>query len=225
MQQHPLYVSTRGGEKDLTFRQVVLKGLADDGGLFVPSSVPSVNQAQMLRWRNLSYTDLAFAILSLFISEDDVPRGKLKEIISKSYQKFFVPDALKIHTIVQQTKGGSTAPELLHVCELFHGPTFSFKDFALQFLGNLFEYLLMTNQTRAAADAVTSKGGDTEGHAAHITVLGATSGDTGSAGMFVPTPLSLFHHPFVLFIFLFLFHRLSLCYLLLWTNCMQPWKD
>lgn len=159
-----VYESTRGGERGRSFREVVLKGLADDGGLFVPSRpLPRVPSHLLARWRHLSYRELAFEVLSLFIGDADVPSFELRRMIDESYGAFLVEEVLRVRPCAATGGGG----QAVNVCELFHGPTFSFKDFALQFLGHLFEYLLRTN-ARASKDE--------EPATRHITVLGATSG-------------------------------------------------
>ncbi|KAJ0413548.1 threonine synthase [Aspergillus carlsbadensis] len=154
------YLSTRGGDYDLSFETVVLKGLAADGGLFLPHEVPAADEWQS--WKDLSYADLALKILSLYISTDEIPTEDLKAIIDRSYSTFRAED---ITPVVNHQDG-------LYLLELFHGPSYSFKDCALQFLGNLFEYFLVRkNQGKQGK----------ERH--HLTVVGATSGDTGSAAI------------------------------------------
>lgn len=143
------YKSSRGGVKGLSFIDAFLMGLADDGGLIVPEYVPKV---ELDRLESLSYKDLAFEIFKLFI--DDIPEDDLKKLVEKSYSTF---DTEEITPVVK--KDG------VFILELFHGPTFAFKDVALQFLGNLFEYVL------------NKKG-------SYVNVLGATSGDTGSAAIY-----------------------------------------
>ncbi|KAL2866450.1 threonine synthase THR4 [Aspergillus lucknowensis] len=154
------YLSTRGGDHGLSFETVVLKGLAADGGLFLPHEVPIANEWQS--WKDLSYADLALKILSLYISTDEIPTDALKAIIDRSYSTFRAED---ITPVVHHQDN-------LYLLELFHGPSYSFKDCALQFLGNLFEYFLVRrNQGKQGK----------ERH--HLTVVGATSGDTGSAAI------------------------------------------
>jgi len=143
------YKSSRGGVEGLSFIDAFLMGLADDGGLIVPEYVPKV---ELDRLESLSYKDLAFEIFKLFI--DDIPEDDLKKLVEKSYSTF---DTEEITPVVK--KDG------VFILELFHGPTFAFKDVALQFLGNLFEYVL------------NKKG-------SYVNVLGATSGDTGSAAIY-----------------------------------------
>ncbi|KKA30502.1 hypothetical protein TD95_002086 [Thielaviopsis punctulata] len=155
------YLSTRGEDTDLSFEDVVLKGLATDGGLYIPEVIPSASNWQ--QWKDLSFADLAYEILSLYISPAEIPAADLKDIINRSYATFRHADT----TPLVHLKGN------LHLLELFHGPTFAFKDVALQFLGNLFEYFLVRrNEGKTGADR----------H--HLTVVGATSGDTGSAAIY-----------------------------------------
>ncbi len=143
------YKSTRGGVGGLTFTEAFLMGLATDGGLIVPDNIPIV---ELDRLKNLNYKELAFEIFKLFI--DDIDEGSIKDLIEKSYSTF---DTEEITPVVR--KNG------VYILELFHGPTFAFKDVALQFLGNLFEYVLKERGT-------------------YVNVLGATSGDTGSAAIY-----------------------------------------
>ena len=158
--QSQLYLSTRGGSRSFSFRAAVLKGLASDGGLFIPHSIPTVSPATLSSWRSLSFQSLAVEVLSQYISQDEIPREDLKNLVEKSYGSFRVPEVAPVKELVKQ--------EGLWVLELWHGPTYAFKDVALQFLGNLFEYfLIQENQDK------TGKERD------HLTVLGATSGDTG----------------------------------------------
>ncbi len=146
------YISTRGGIEPLSFSEAVMMGLATDGGLILPEDIPKVDQSTIERWETLDYVDLAFEVMSLFV--DDIPEGDLKGLIERSYSSFTHPK------IVPLVEVGD-----VWVMELFHGPTLAFKDVALQFLGNLFEYLL-------------ERQNDT------MNILGATSGDTGSAAIY-----------------------------------------
>jgi threonine synthase len=115
----------------MSFEEVVLKGLASDGGLYIPENIPSVTQWES--WQDLSFPDLALEILSLYISPDEIPREDLKGIIDRSYSTFRAPEITPLKHLHDN----------LYLLELFHGPTFAFKDVALQFLGNLFEYFLV----------------------------------------------------------------------------------
>jgi len=153
------YVSTRDESGTAhTFKQVVMKGLANDGGLFVPREVPQLDSATIAGWADLAYPDLCMEVMSHFISEEDVPKQALEKIIRKSYVNTFSDER-----VVPLEKLGADYDGIC-VLEQFHGPTCAFKDVALQFLGNLFEYFI-------------SEDGGT------ITVLGATSGDTGGAAI------------------------------------------
>lgn len=145
------YISTRGGIEPISFSEAVMMGLATDGGLLLPQSLPRVDTTTLNSWKNLSYQHLAFRVLSLFI--DDLKPHILEDMIECSYSRFRHPQVTPI------THRGE-----LYIMELFHGPTLAFKDVALQFLGNLFEYLL-------------------EKQGAGMNILGATSGDTGSAAI------------------------------------------
>ncbi|KAL6701497.1 tryptophan synthase beta subunit-like PLP-dependent enzyme [Trichoderma pleuroticola] len=156
-----VYLSTRGGDYDLSFETVVLKGLAADGGLFLPHQIPAAENWR--NWKDLSYAELAFEILSLYISRSEIPADDLKAIIDRSYSTFRAEDVAPLTHLEDN----------LYLLELFHGPSYSFKDCALQFLGNLFEYFLVRkNQGKVGK----------ERH--HLTVVGATSGDTGSAAIY-----------------------------------------
>ncbi|KAI8961110.1 threonine synthase [Daldinia sp. FL1419] len=155
------YLSTRGEDYDLSFEDVVLKGLATDGGLYIPEEIPSASDWQ--GWKDLSFSDLALEILSLYIAPSEIPRDDLKGIIDRSYSTFRAPEITPLRHLHDN----------LYLLELFHGPTFAFKDIALQFLGNLFEYFL-----------VRKNEGKTGTGRHHLTVVGATSGDTGSAAIY-----------------------------------------
>ena len=145
------YISTRGGIAPIPFKDAVMMGLASDGGLLLPQSYPAVSRELLESWRGLSYQELAFEVISRFV--DDIPDGDLKSLINRSYATFTHPEV----TPVVKHNG-------VYILELFHGVTLAFKDVALQFLGNLFEYILAErNQT--------------------LNILGATSGDTGSAAI------------------------------------------
>ena len=144
------YASTRGGQSGLTFTQAVMTGLATDGGLLLPESIPQVAH-RLPEWRQLDYVSLAEEIFALFA--DDLPREAMRDITSRAYASF---DPEQPVPLVQQGD--------LYFLELFHGPTLAFKDVALQFLGNLFEWVLEREGTT-------------------LNVLGATSGDTGSAAI------------------------------------------
>jgi len=146
------YISTRGGISPIGFKDAVMMGLATDGGLLLPESIPSVDQQTLDAWQGLPYRELAFRVMSLFAT--DIPEDDLQSLINRSYDSF----ANKEITPVVRQNG-------VYIAELFHGPTLAFKDVALQFLGNLFEYLLKERGER-------------------MNIVGATSGDTGSAAIY-----------------------------------------
>ncbi|KAM3546987.1 hypothetical protein ARSEF1564_000028 [Beauveria bassiana] len=155
------YLSTRGEDSGFTFEQAVLKGLASDGGLFIPEAIPAATNWQS--WKDLSFTDLAYEVLSLYISPEEIPPADLRDIIQRSYAMFRHADTTPLVHLENSH----------YLLELFHGPTFAFKDVALQFVGNLFEYFLVRkNEGKEGKDR----------H--HLTVVGATSGDTGSAAIY-----------------------------------------
>jgi threonine synthase len=143
----------------------VLKGLASDGGLFIPEAIPALPSNWESKWKDLSFAQLAFEILSLYISSSEIPPAHLRDIINRSYSTFRAPEITPLVALSET--------ENLYLLELFHGPTFAFKDVALQLLGNLFEYFLVRrNEGKEGTDR----------H--HLTVIGATSGDTGSAAIY-----------------------------------------
>jgi threonine synthase len=147
------YISTRGEAPALSFEEAVLAGLASDGGLYMPESLPQFAAHEIAAMASLSYTELAFKVMQPFIGEA-VPQKELKRLIEESYGSFR-------HEAIAPLKQLGPNEFLL---ELFHGPTLAFKDFALQFLGRLLEYFLKRRKET-------------------LTVVGATSGDTGSAAI------------------------------------------
>ncbi|KAL9600694.1 MAG: hypothetical protein Q9219_003024 [cf. Caloplaca sp. 3 TL-2023] len=159
------YLSTRGGSYDLSFEEVILKGLASDNGLFIPEEIPSLPQNWRTDWLHLSFEELALQIFSLYISSSEIPPAALEDIIHRSYSTFRVPNITPTVTLDGDQK--------IHLLELFHGPTFAFKDVALQALGNFFEFFLVKRNK-----------GKTGKNREHLTVIGATSGDTGSAAIY-----------------------------------------
>ena len=146
------YISTRGDRTERDFSEILLEGLAPDGGLYLPVRYPQVDGDTLQRWRGLSYADLAFEILSLYI--DDIPAAELKRLVSATYTEavFGTPQIVPIRPLEPG----------VWMEALSNGPTLAFKDMAMQLLGALFEYEL-------------ARRGQT------LNILGATSGDTGSA--------------------------------------------
>ena len=153
------YLSTRGGAQPQSFSEILLGGLAPDGGLYLPETYPRVTPDELAEWRELPYPALALRVLQKFIT--DIPACDLKTLVDRSYttQAF------------RHCRPGGDPGEIaplttlepgFHLLELSNGPTLAFKDMAMQLLGNLFEYVLAERGER-------------------INILGATSGDTGSA--------------------------------------------
>ena len=129
------YISTRGQSPALNFEQVLLTGLAPDGGLYVPEQLPQFSREEIASWAGLSYTELAFNIIQPFV-DDCIPAADLKAIIDDTYVDFRHP---AIAPLVQLDHNE-------WVLELFHGPTLAFKDFALQMLGRMLDYILELNK-------------------------------------------------------------------------------
>ena len=147
------YISTRGDQTRRRFCEILLEGLAPDGGLYLPVRYPKVDASTLARWRGLSYADLAFEILSLYI--DDIPAADLKALAQKTYTSA----VFGTEQIVPVRRLGDSG---VLIEALSNGPTLAFKDMAMQLLGNLFEYELARRGEQ-------------------LNILGATSGDTGSA--------------------------------------------
>ncbi len=141
------YTSTRNNQKNFTFKDVFLKGLADDGGLFVPKSIKQFKKEELEKLKSLSYNDLAVEIIYPFIG-DFMSKDELISIISKSYSNFRSNDVVKISDLGN-----------LKVLELFHGPTLAFKDIAMQLIGNFYQYHLVRNKKKINIIVATS--GDT----------------------------------------------------------------
>lgn len=162
------YFSTRSNEsKYLTFEQAIIQGLAPDGGLYIPSRIAEPPADFLDKWKDLSFEELALEVMSLYISPEEIPRDDLKKLVDRSYSTFRAKDVTPLVELNKDKK--------LHLLELFHGPTYAFKDVALQFVGNLFEYFLTRRNQGRAEDSPDRE---------IITVVGATSGDTGSAAIY-----------------------------------------
>lgn len=147
------FVSTRGQAPALGFSDAVLAGLATDGGLYVPASWPQISREEIASFAGKSYADVAYAVISRFTG-DEIPAAKLKQIIDEAYACFLHPS---VAPLVELQPGH-------FVLELFHGPTLAFKDVAMQFLSRVIDHILAERGQRA-------------------TIVGATSGDTGSAAI------------------------------------------
>ena len=146
------YVSTRSHSKTSTFEEVFLKGLAEDGGLFVPQELFKFNQTEINSLKDLNYQDLATEIIFKFTG-NFIDKNQLSKLIQKSYSTFRHKNIIDFSDVDE-----------FKIMELFHGPTLAFKDIAMQFIGNLYEYYLNKKQTK-------------------INIIVATSGDTGSAAI------------------------------------------
>jgi threonine synthase len=147
------YISTRGEAPALNFADVLLAGLASDGGLYVPESLPTFSKDEIASWAGLSYADLAFKVIKPFV-EECISDADLKSMIDETYV-VFKHDAVAPLVQIDSNE---------FVLELFHGPTLAFKDFALQLLGRLMDHVLQERNDR-------------------LVIMGATSGDTGSAAI------------------------------------------
>ena len=140
------YISTRGGISPVSFQEAVMMGLATDGGLLLPESLPNVDLNTLSSWETLSFQQLASEIFRFFIT--DIPADQLDSLINRSYDTFSHPE---ITPLVKK--------ERVYILELFHGPTLAFKDVALQFLGNVFEHIL--KKTGGKMNIVGATSGDT----------------------------------------------------------------
>jgi threonine synthase len=145
------FISTRGDTTPKSFTDVLLSGMAPDGGLYVPTEWPQMDLSKMT---GLAYTDIAYRVIKSFVG-DDIPDADLQAMIVETYENNFGHSA--VAPLVQLGPNTWTM-------ELFHGPTIAFKDYALQLLGRLFDYVLEKRDQK-------------------ITIVGATSGDTGSAAI------------------------------------------
>ena len=146
------YVSTRDNSKEYSFEDVFIKGLADEGGLYVPKSLKKYSIQELSGLKKLDYIELSTEIINQF-SSDFISKDKLLSLIKKSYSSFREEEVIKISNLGK-----------IKLLELFHGPTLAFKDIAMQFIGNLYEYYLSKNDEK-------------------INIVVATSGDTGAAAI------------------------------------------
>ncbi|MCQ4087054.1 threonine synthase [Saccharibacillus sp. JS10] len=147
------YISTRGQVEPKGFIDTVLMGLGEDGGLMVPEQIPTVSASTLEQWKTLPFRELFIEIFSLY-ANNEIPEADLKKLVDDSYASFRDPEVTPVRKL----------NDSLYILELFHGPTFAFKDVALQFMGEFYSYVSKTR-----------------GEIIHI--LGATSGDTGAAAI------------------------------------------
>ena len=141
------YISTRNNQKVFSFKDVFLKGLAPDGGLFIPNKIPSYTLQELEKFRNLSYKELASKIIFKFCS-DEFNEQEIKDLVNDSYKNFRTDDVVTIRKLGK-----------LNLLELFHGPTLAFKDIAMQVIGNMYEKILKKNNLKINIIVATS--GDT----------------------------------------------------------------
>jgi len=151
------YISNRGGVEPVDFETAILDGFAADGGLYVPDSVPQISQAQLAKWKGLSYVDLAFEVLSLYMDRSVMTAQELTSLLRDSYAPFTHEEVVPLHKL--QSRDDT------YIMELFHGPTISFKDVGLAFLVNLVNFFLERKEEK-------------------LTLIVATTGDTGPAAAY-----------------------------------------
>jgi len=148
------YVSNKGGVEPVDFETAILDGFAADGGLYVPAYLPKVSKEQLKEWASLSYIDLAFEVLSLFIERTIVSETELRHLLQSAYSTFSKEEVIPLYPLKSRKQ--------TYIMELFHGPTISFKDIGLAFLVNLVDFFLQRRNER-------------------LSIIVATTGDTGPA--------------------------------------------
>ena len=153
MKNNIKYISTRGQSKELGFKDVIFEGLASDGGLYIPNEWPIIDEKTLTSFKSLSYQEIAYEVIKLYI-DDSISSQDLRDIIERSYSCFDHKDITPLSKIADNK----------YLLELYHGPTYAFKDVAMQFISQLMDYYLSENNKT-------------------INILGATSGDTGAAAI------------------------------------------
>ena len=151
------FVSNKGGGQPVDFETAILSGFAPDGGLYVPTELPNISLATLAKWKNKDYIAVAYEVLSLFIDESTVPEVALKQILTDSFSTFYKEDLIPVYALKSSKN--------CYVQELFHGPTLSFKDVAMGFIVNLFNFFLKRKEEK-------------------MTIVVATTGDTGPAAAY-----------------------------------------
>ena len=149
-----IYKSTRGESRELNFKDVIFEGLASDGGLYIPKYWPRLDDCLIADFKNLSYQEIAFHVFKPYL-DNSLPNEKLKDIIDESYKSFSHKEITPVCKLEDNE----------YLLELFHGPTYAFKDIAMQFISRLMDFYLTKDKK-------------------NINILGATSGDTGSAAIY-----------------------------------------
>jgi len=147
------YISTRGNAPKLSFKDVIFEGLASDGGLYIPESWPSLSKDMIDSFSSMTYQEIAYEVISPYI-DSSLTEKNLKDIIDKSYACFDNPEITPLKKLNNEH----------YLLELYHGPTYAFKDLAMQFISQLMDFYLKENNQS-------------------INILGATSGDTGAAAI------------------------------------------
>ncbi len=151
------FVSNKGGGVPVDFETAILDGYAEDGGLYVPERLPEITMDQLKAWKDLSYVAIAFEFLSLFIDRSIISESELKGILQTAYAPFEKQEIIPLHPLESRKN--------TYIMELFHGPTISFKDVGLAFLVNLVNFFLERKKE-------------------HLTLVVATTGDTGPAAAY-----------------------------------------
>ena len=128
------YISTRNKKQSYSFKEIFLRGLAPDGGLFIPKEIKRLDESKIEKLSQLSYIDLATEIISYFCSPE-LEKDKLHNLIKKSYKNFLTNDIVKIKKVGD-----------INLIELYHGPTLAFKDIAMQVLGNMYDEFNITSK-------------------------------------------------------------------------------
>lgn len=148
------FLSNRGGGETVDFETAILAGFAPDGGLYVPTELPKISLTTLKTWKGKNYTEIAYEILSLFIDKSVITEAELKQILADSFKSFYHKDLIPIYKLKSANN--------FYIQELFHGPTLSFKDVAMGFIVNLFNFFLKRKKEK-------------------MTIIVATTGDTGPA--------------------------------------------
>ncbi len=154
------FVSNKGGGQPVDFETAILNGFAEDGGLYVPTKLPKISLAELADWKAYSYTEVAYEILSRFIEESAISEKELKQLLEESFSPFFHKDLIPNHPLKSYPN--------FYIQELFHGPTLSFKDVAMGFIVNLFNFFLKRKGEKMSVIVATT--GDTGPAAAHASI-------------------------------------------------------
>ena len=164
----PTFISTNG-LTGISFRDALLRGFADDGGLIVPSHFPSFSPEELRTLSKKTYPDIVYELLLRFVDLSLIPEQSLRVIVDEAFGKFRVNGAvcvkpIRVESEESEKENSTSTPPKTYICELFHGPTLAFKDLALQVMGGMFEHVLVAEGT-------------------HRNLVVATSGDTGSSAL------------------------------------------